>query len=168
MLVAGGLLAASVLLHVRDPHQSGSWGFCPWLVLTGTYCPGCGGLRAVNDLTGATSSAAASSNLLFVAVAARCSRWWVDPFATGRAARRESRRRSAYVVLVAVLAVTVLFWVVRNLPGLTWRRPDPATPEPLGTGVEVERRDAALDQEDVHHRSRSPIAQPTMPSTTPV
>ena len=38
-------------LHFRDPHASGSWGFCPWLALTGLYCPGCGGLRAVNDLT---------------------------------------------------------------------------------------------------------------------
>src|SRR3954451_24601503 len=66
LLLAGGLLAASVLLHVRDPHQSGSWGYCPWLLLTGTYCPGCGGLRAVNDLTDGNVAAAASSNLLFV------------------------------------------------------------------------------------------------------
>ena len=50
LLLAGGVLAASVLLHLRDPHRSGSWGYCPWLMLTGTYCPGCGGLRAVNDL----------------------------------------------------------------------------------------------------------------------
>ena len=67
MLLAAGLLAASVALHVRDPHQQGSWGYCPWLMLTGTYCPGCGGLRAVNDLTNGQVGAAASSNLLFVA-----------------------------------------------------------------------------------------------------
>ena len=60
------MLGASVALHFRDPHQSGSWGFCPWLLLTGTYCPGCGGLRAVNDLTRGDLGAAASSNLLFV------------------------------------------------------------------------------------------------------
>ena len=36
-LLAVGLLTASVLLHVRDPHRGGSWGYCPWLVLTGTW-----------------------------------------------------------------------------------------------------------------------------------
>src|SRR5680860_987871 len=65
-LVAGAVVGASLLLHLRDPHESGSWGFCPWLLLTGTYCPGCGGLRAVNDLTRGDIPAAASSNLLFV------------------------------------------------------------------------------------------------------
>src|SRR5262245_47142370 len=66
VLLAGGVLGVSVLLHLRDPHQSGSWGYCPWLLLTGTYCPGCGGLRAVNDLGNGDLSGAASSNLLFV------------------------------------------------------------------------------------------------------
>ncbi len=60
------MLGASVLLHLRDPHRGGSWGYCPWLLLTGTYCPGCGGLRAVNDLTRGDLAAAASSNLLLV------------------------------------------------------------------------------------------------------
>lgn len=46
------LIAGVVALHWRDPHQSGSWGWCWWRVLTGVPCPGCGGLRAVADLTG--------------------------------------------------------------------------------------------------------------------
>src|SRR3954464_5670789 len=66
VLLAAGLLGASVLLHLRDPHHSGSWGFCPWLMLTGTYCPGCGGGRAVNDLTPGGRRAAPSSTVLFV------------------------------------------------------------------------------------------------------
>ena len=42
---------AAVLLHLRDPHEQGSYGFCPFLALTGHPCPGLRGLRAVNDLT---------------------------------------------------------------------------------------------------------------------
>src|SRR6476469_3146789 len=76
VLLAGGLLAASLALHVRDPHRSGSWGGCPWLLLTGTYCPGCGGLRAVNDLTDGQVGAAASSNLLFVGSLPLVALWW--------------------------------------------------------------------------------------------
>src|SRR6476469_5728806 len=65
-LTLGGLAAATVALHVRDPHVSHSWGLCPLYALTGIYCPGCGGLRGVNDLTDGHVGAAASSNLLLV------------------------------------------------------------------------------------------------------
>ena len=64
-LTIGGLALATVALHVRDPHQHGAWGLCPSAAM-GVYCPGCGGLRAVNDLTNAHVGAAASSNLLLV------------------------------------------------------------------------------------------------------
>ena len=47
---------------------AGSWGYCPWLALTGQYCPGCGSLRAVNDLDHGDLLGAASSNLVFVAM----------------------------------------------------------------------------------------------------
>ena len=54
----------------------GAWGFCPWLVLTGTYCPGCGGLRAVNDLTNGDVRAAFASNALFVALVPAIAVMW--------------------------------------------------------------------------------------------
>lgn len=63
-LTIGGLAAATLALHLRDPHSTGSWGFCPLYITTGIYCPGCGGLRAVNDLTDGHVGAALSSNLL--------------------------------------------------------------------------------------------------------
>src|SRR3954464_2146977 len=117
LLLAGGLLAASVALHVRDPHQAGSWGFCPWLMLTGTFCPGCGGLRAVNDLTHGDFAAAAPSNLLFVASLPAVAYFWV------RSVRQRwvgVRRPLPAGVLIAIGAVAIVlvavFWVVRNLP----------------------------------------------------
>src|SRR5918997_4102351 len=61
----GGLAIATLAVHLRDPHEKGSWGFCPSAAL-GFYCPGCGGLRAVNDLTNGELVAAASSNLVLV------------------------------------------------------------------------------------------------------
>ena len=63
----------TVALHVRDPHASGAWGYCPTALL-GVSCPFCGSLRAVNDLTHLDLGAAASSNLLFV-LAAPATRW---------------------------------------------------------------------------------------------
>ena len=76
LLTIGGLAAATVALHFRDPHSQYSWGMCPSAAL-GLSCPGCGGLRAVNDLTNGDLAGAASSNLLLV-VASRSS-WSSSP-----------------------------------------------------------------------------------------
>lgn len=124
VLVAAAVLGASLLLHLRDPHQSGSWGLCPWLFLTGSYCPGCGGLRAVNDLTHGDVVAAASSNLLFVGSIPLAmfvwARWARDRWA-GRARVADTRRALAASVFFITLAV--IFWVVRNLPAGSWLAP---------------------------------------------
>ncbi len=66
VLTAAGLGLATLALRLRDPHVSHSWGLCPLYALTGVYCPACGGLRGVNDLTRGHVDAAASSNLLLV------------------------------------------------------------------------------------------------------
>ena len=41
-ITIGGLGAATVALHFRDPHASGSWGMCPSAML-GIACPGAAG-----------------------------------------------------------------------------------------------------------------------------
>jgi hypothetical protein len=124
LLLAGGVLVASVLLHVRDPHRSGSWGYCPWLFLTGTYCPGCGGLRAVNDLTHGDVAAAASSNLLFVASLPVLALVW------GRTTLDRWRGRVRVVapqvhvrLTVAVLVLAGAFAVLRNTGAGAWLAP---------------------------------------------
>jgi hypothetical protein len=121
LLLAGAVLVACLALHLRDPHQPGSWGFCPWLVLTGLDCPGCGGLRAVNDLTNGDVVGAASSNLLVVCAipvsAALWARWFRNAW-RGIPSRADSRRALACCAVLVVLAVG--FAVVRNLPFGAW------------------------------------------------
>lgn len=124
VLLAGAVLGASVLLHVRDPHASGSYAFCPWLVLTGSYCPGCGGLRAVNDLTHGDLAAAASSNLLLVGslplLLVLWTRWFLDRW---RGVRRAADVRRGVQGAVVLATVSVAYAVARNLPGLEWLAP---------------------------------------------
>ena len=126
MVVAGVVVLASLALHLRDPHQQGSWGFCPWLLLTGTYCPGCGGLRAVNDLTHGRVLDAASSTLLLLGAVPVAVVLWVDTVRQRwRGVRRPwppARVSAAWAVAVACL---LGFWVLRNLPveALAWLAP---------------------------------------------
>lgn len=123
-VLAGIVVALSVALHFRDPHESGSWGFCPWLVLTGTYCPGCGGLRAVNDLTRGDLRAAASSNLVFVSVIPLVAWLWVRSVSQRWRGVREPLPRGAVAVTATVgVALVVVFWVARNLPSGAWLAP---------------------------------------------
>jgi hypothetical protein len=122
--VAGTLVTATVALHLRDPHEQGTWGICPTKAVLGFECPGCGGLRAVNDLTNFQLLDAVSSNLIFVAsipvlvyVFARWSmgRWrgrsW-DP----------SERAMNWSGLTIVVVLTV-FTVLRNVPAGAWLAP---------------------------------------------
>ncbi|MEP7736949.1 DUF2752 domain-containing protein [Nocardioides sp. 31GB23] len=116
-LTIGGLALATIALRLHDPHVAGSWGICPSAAL-GFWCPGCGGLRAVNDLTHGDVASAASSNLLLVVLmpvaVALLAAWALSRWHGRRAPRL--RGRAAAVVLVAGLVVVGAFTLLRNLP----------------------------------------------------
>lgn len=119
----GGLAAAALALHLRDPHESGSWGRCPSAAL-GFWCPGCGGLRAVHDLTDGRLADAASSNLLLVVllpVAAVVYLVWVAHRWRGETGPADPRLLAGGTRVLVVAAVG--FAVARNLPAGAWLAP---------------------------------------------
>lgn len=123
--LAVGAVAAlgAVALHLRDPHTSGSWGYCP-TALVGFWCPFCGSLRAVNDATHLDLAAAASSNLLLVAAAPAVVGLWVRRLVAcwrgGAAMRPLQVPRAGWVTLLVLVAA---FTVARNLPLGAWLAP---------------------------------------------
>ena len=124
LLTVGGLAAATLALHLRDPHRSGSWGVCP-LSLTGIYCPGCGGLRAVNDLTDGDVRAAASSNLLVtvgIPIAVVALALWLVTAWRGTPGWRP-RPALQRILWWAGAAIALAFFVVRNTPPGAWLAP---------------------------------------------
>ena len=120
----GGLALVTATLRLRDPHESGSWGLCPSAAL-GIWCPGCGGLRGVNDLTELRLADAISSNLLLVVVVPLgvflLGRWALDSW-TGRV-RAPLSHRANLVVTTAAITAMVVFTVLRNLPAGSWLAP---------------------------------------------
>ncbi|HEV7172501.1 DUF2752 domain-containing protein [Pedococcus sp.] len=120
--VAAAAGAVVGTLAVVDPNQPGHYPTCPFLALTGFYCPGCGSLRAIHDLAHGDLGGAVARNPmavmavagLLVAYAAWTRRLW----------RGEPRSWVAPPwLLYLMLGAVVAFWVLRNVPGWTWLSP---------------------------------------------
>ncbi|HET8599365.1 MAG TPA: DUF2752 domain-containing protein [Segeticoccus sp.] len=121
-LVAGVAASAVGYLAAVDPNQAGHYPTCPFLFLTGWYCPGCGSLRAIHDLAHLDLAGALARNpLVLVAVPYLLITWglWLHRSVTGRPRRWLAPAWVLWTVLGAVLA----YWVLRNVPGWTWLSP---------------------------------------------
>ncbi|BDH55181.1 DUF2752 domain-containing protein [Tsukamurella sp. PLM1] len=116
LATAAGIGALTLALHLRDPHEQYSWGVCPLFAATGVYCPGCGGLRAVNDITNGDFAGAFGSNaLIFPAgvVLVWLWVWWL-----GRRVGVDVPAVPKNKYLWITVGVLVAVWTVaRNLPG---------------------------------------------------
>lgn len=120
--LGAGVVAAGALLTLRSPYDSGSYGFCPFLALTGYYCPGCGGLRAIHDLLHLDVAAAWDMNPLVVVAAPLVVIAWV--FWVWRAWRGRAPSVPSTGVVVAMTVVLAVFTVLRNVPALAgWLAP---------------------------------------------
>ncbi|MCL2668183.1 MAG: DUF2752 domain-containing protein [Micrococcales bacterium] len=116
LVCAAGAGAGAVALLMRDPHQSGSWGFCWMHITTGMYCPACGGLRGTASmLHGDLAGAWADNPFWFVLAPVLVAVWAVWLVQTGRG--RPLAWRVPTWVWIVFGVVFVLFGVVRNLPG---------------------------------------------------
>lgn len=101
--------AGAAMLFALNPETSRLFPPCPSRWLTGWHCPGCGTLRALHQLLNGNLMAAISFNPLAVlsmpllAWMAFRPRWVMHPHAPW-----------------AVLAVVVVYGVLRNIPAWPW------------------------------------------------
>lgn len=114
-LVAVPLLAATGYVAAVDPAEPGHYPSCPILLGTGLYCPGCGGLRALHELTHGDLLAALDHNAFGVLFILAGAVLWLSWLVT-RLRARPVQVRLVLVVSVAMLALAPVFMLVRNLP----------------------------------------------------
>lgn len=115
--VLGGVVAgALVVAFWENPNEAGHYPGCPFLALTGFYCPGCGATRLVYALThGDVGTAFGLNPLLFVLLPVfgyLYARWTVQT-ARGLPLRTVLFKQP---VVYAFLGLVVVYGIVRNLP----------------------------------------------------
>jgi hypothetical protein len=112
------LLATSALafLYLFNPSTSTLYPACPFLWFTGCYCPGCGSLRAIHQLTRGHLAVALGLNPLMVLSVpllgyslASCAARAI----TGRPPRPFFIRP---VFIWTLLGLVLVYWVLRNVP----------------------------------------------------
>ena len=111
-MAAGGL----GVVYLLDPANSDLYPPCPSLALTGLYCPGCGTLRALHQLTRGHPVAALDLNPLMMLLLP-----FVGYFLASHAMLAATGRPlKAYFVRPAViwslLGVVLVYWLLRNIP----------------------------------------------------
>jgi hypothetical protein len=117
LTVAGATLAATVYVGTVDPNEGGHYPSCPFLALTGLYCPFCGSLRAVHALAHGDLPRALGLNVLtVVGLAVLVARWVVWVVRAGRGSHVGGRAAVPRGTGAVLLVVAVAFGVLRNLP----------------------------------------------------
>jgi hypothetical protein len=118
LAVACVLAATSALafLYLFNPSTSSLYPTCPFLWFTGCYCPGCGSLRAIHQLTRGHLAVALGLNPLMVL----STPFFAYAFASCAARAISGRPFRTFFIgpafIWSLLGLIVVYWVLRNVP----------------------------------------------------
>ena len=118
-IVAGAalvLLTGSLALLALDPADSGLFPPCPFLAVTGFYCPGCGTLRGLHQLLNGSLLEALGFNPLTVLSLPFVGYAFLSNAVVGLSGRRMPGIFIPATWIWMLLGVIILFWVLRNVP----------------------------------------------------
>lgn len=106
-----------ILLYFKNPKQGGIFPPCPFLFLTGFYCPGCGTLRGIHALVHGQILRAVQYNILMVISIPFVIYLLLEKLGieiNGRLLiKRKLFSKTFYKILLGVI---ILYWIFRNIP----------------------------------------------------
>lgn len=114
--VVAAVLTAGLIYFFFDPVSSGLFPRCPFLVLTGLKCPGCGSQRAVHALLHLDIVSAVRYNALLVVSLPVVAVLAYAEYQRERKPELYMRVNNRTVIMVC-FAVIVAWWMARNIFG---------------------------------------------------
>lgn len=128
LLEPAGVLVLGVGLFtyvgLKDPNESGHYPTCPFLAISGFYCPGCGSARAIHALVHLDIGTALSLNVFTVLVMIPIAVFYYVRWTSERFLGRSVRKRMAHPAFIWVLFFGLMaFWFLRNLEPLAFLAP---------------------------------------------
>jgi hypothetical protein len=124
LAAAAAGLAACGYVYAVDPSEPGHFPPCPTKVLTGWDCPFCGSLRATHEVLHGNVGGALDLNAVTVLFVLPVALVVLGAWTLKRWRGEQFEMRVPTWATGAVVALMVVFTVVRNLPGM-----------PLGTSA---------------------------------
>jgi len=119
-IIQGGLLVVivglAVLFFILDPAKHTIFPRCPFNVITGYYCPGCGSQRAIHSLLHLNFAGVAGNNLLFLPALLLVAYHYMHPYLNRFLGWKLPNIFYFKITPWVILGVIVLFWILRNLP----------------------------------------------------
>jgi len=116
LVLASGTLGILLVVGIADPAASSHFPPCPFHLVTGLHCPGCGSLRATHQLLHGKPAAALGLNPLAVLLSpVILFSLLVDVLAQLGLCRRRVVKVPSWVGW-AVLTVVLAFGILRNIP----------------------------------------------------
>lgn len=112
-LSAAVAAAGTAYIVIKNPHVPGATFVCPIFALTGMYCPGCGGTRAVYELAHGDVLGALAMNPLVTLAIPVIALLWTRWLLRGQGARLRDWPFPVWLAY-ALPAVIVAFAVLRN------------------------------------------------------
>ena len=120
-LIAAGASVGAAYLYAVDPNVPGHYPPCPFYFVTGLWCPGCGSGRALHALLHLDLGTALARNP-FAVLAVVYVAWSFYRWAFRRVTGTPLRLAPGWVITVVWVSI-LAFWVLRNVPGMTWLSP---------------------------------------------
>ena len=111
-----GVVCTLAVIASYNPATSAIYPPCPFRVLTGLQCPGCGSLRALHQLLHGHLLGALRLNPMMVIALPFLAHYFVRHELVGRTAHGSVPGPWRAWLVWALLGVIVVFWFSRNIP----------------------------------------------------